>query len=214
MDQASSPLTARRKTSSPCSCSASHSLYRGLIDPRRLPSAAPLPGRGDERRSRALAGVHRRHCARGSGSAVAEVARTHLPHSACCASSFPPARFVWIGRHPGEVLASNVRMWTRDDAACMRSGTARTTSSRDSCARPAGLQRRRSSTVSRELTREQMLWVDFEALQTDPERVLRQILLFAGERPATDERSLANRHRNGAILGPDPPWRARSDAGR
>ncbi len=42
-----------------------------------------------------------------------------------------------------------------------------------------------------EMTREQMLWVDFEALQTDPERVLRQILQFAGERPGHDERSLS-----------------------
>jgi hypothetical protein len=41
-----------------------------------------------------------------------------------------------------------------------------------------------------EMTREQMLWVDFEALQTDPERVLRQILQFAGDRPGHDERSL------------------------
>jgi hypothetical protein len=41
-----------------------------------------------------------------------------------------------------------------------------------------------------EMTREQMLWVDFEALQTDPERVLRQILQFVGGRPGRDERSL------------------------
>ncbi len=42
-----------------------------------------------------------------------------------------------------------------------------------------------------EMTREQMLWVDFEALQTDPERVLRQILHFIGGRPGRDERSLS-----------------------
>ena len=41
-----------------------------------------------------------------------------------------------------------------------------------------------------EMTRDEMLWVDFEALQTDPERVLRQILQFTGGRPGRDERSL------------------------
>jgi hypothetical protein len=40
------------------------------------------------------------------------------------------------------------------------------------------------------MTREQMLWVDFEALQTDPERVLRQILQFVGERPGRGEHTL------------------------
>ena len=39
-----------------------------------------------------------------------------------------------------------------------------------------------------DITREQMLWVDFEALQTDPERVLRQILRFtSGDGPAASE---------------------------
>ena len=41
------------------------------------------------------------------------------------------------------------------------------------------------------MTREQLLWVDFEALQTDPERVLRQILQFVGDRAGRGERSLA-----------------------
>jgi len=47
-------------------------------------------------------------------------------------------------------------------------------------------------------TREQMLWVDFEALQTDPERVLRQILQFTG--PHTSDRPDANEHAHAADI--------------
>src|SRR6185437_13162530 len=91
---------------------------------------------------------------------------------------------------PGEVLSSNVRMWT----------TMMSVYALWDCP-PDMLQRfLREAMVAcsdvlercvAEMPREQMLWVDFEALQTDPERVLRQILQFAGDRPGRSERSLA-----------------------
>jgi hypothetical protein len=103
---------------------------------------------------------------------------------------FPRARFIWIGRHPGEVLASNVRMWTAMTSVyglwdCpqdllqkfLREAMRACSHALEQCVA--------------EMTREQMLWVDFEALQTDPERVLRQILQFTGERPGRSEQTLA-----------------------
>jgi hypothetical protein len=103
---------------------------------------------------------------------------------------FPRARFVWIGRHPGEVFASNVRMW----GAMMRVYALWECAAdmlgrfmRESMRACAGVL----SQCIEEMTREDLLWVDFEALQTDPERVLRQILRFVDHRPGHDERTVA-----------------------
>jgi hypothetical protein len=167
------------------------SIYRGLIDPRRLPECGGAAwsdgGRADvgglERWQSFVASVA------GSGGRTLLKSPGHTFRIPALRKLFPQARFIWIGRHPGEVLASNSRMWTamtnvyalwecREDTL-------------DGFLHEA--IRACSGVLERcmaEMTREQMLWVDFEALQTDPERVLRQILRFTGARPGRDERSV------------------------
>jgi len=165
------------------------SIYRGLLDPRRLlecgEAAWSSEGRHLERWQQFVRGVTAGGSARlllkspGHTFRIPELRRL-----------FPRARFIWIGRHPGEVLASNVRMWS-----AMMSVYALWDCPQDTVQRFLREAFRACSRVLErciaEMTREQMLWVDFEALQTDPERVLRQILQFAGDRPGHGEQSLS-----------------------
>ena len=164
------------------------SIYRGLIDPRRLLDCgrASWSGSGD--------GVDRwQHFVRGiaaGGGRLLLKSPGHTFRMPAMRRLFPRARFVWIGRHPGEVFASNVRMW----GAMMRvyalwecPADMLERFMRESMRACAGVLRQ----CIEEMTREDLLWVDFEALQTDPERVLRQILQFVGHRPGHDERTLA-----------------------
>jgi len=165
------------------------SIYRGLIDPRRLlecgSAAWSVDGEGLERWQAFVKGVGASGTAR-----LLLKSPGHTFRIPALRRLFPRARFVWIGRHPGEVLASNVRMWTT-----MMSVYALWDCPQDILQRFLREAMLACSDVLErciaEMTREQMLWVDFEALQTDPERVLRQILQFAGDRPGRSERSLA-----------------------
>jgi hypothetical protein len=165
------------------------SLYRGLIDPRRLlecGAASWSDGAGDlERWHEFVRGI----AAGGSGRLLLK-SPGHTFRIPALRKIFPRARFIWIGRHPGEVMASNVRMWTS-----MMSVYALWDCPGDVLQRFLREAARACSGVLEycmaEMSREQMLWVDFEALQTDPERVLRQILQFVGSRPGRSERSLA-----------------------
>ena len=165
------------------------SIYRGLIDPRRLlecGAASWSGGGGDLGRWQEFV----RGIAAGAGRRLLLKSPGHTFRIPALRRLFPHARFIWIGRHPGEVLASNVRMWTAMTRVyglwdCPQEILAR-------FLREA--MRACGSVLEQcvaEMTREQLLWVDFEALQTDPERVLRQILQFAGARPERGERSLA-----------------------
>lgn len=164
------------------------SIYRGLIDPRRLPEcgvAAWSAGGGDlERWQEFVRGI-----AAGGGRLLLK-SPGHTFRIPTLRKLFPRARFIWIGRHPGEVLASNVRMWT-----AMTDVYGLWECPKEVLQKFLRDAMRACSHVLEEcvaeMTREQLLWVDFEALQTDPERVLRQILQFAGERPGRSERSLA-----------------------
>jgi hypothetical protein len=151
------------------------SIYRGLIDPRRLPECGGAAWSANEQSA-------------GSARLLLK-SPGHTFRIPTLRRLFPRARFIWMGRHPGEVLASNVRMWTAmtnvyalwECPSDILQGFLR------EAVRACGAVLERCIA---EMTREQMLWVDFEALQTDPERVLRQILQFIGERPGRDERSL------------------------
>ncbi|HEV2442747.1 MAG TPA: sulfotransferase [Steroidobacteraceae bacterium] len=165
------------------------SIYRGLIDPRRLlecgRAAWSSDGGGLERWKEFIRGVSAT-----GGMRLLLKSPGHTFRIPTLRKLFPGARFIWIGRHPGEVLASNVRMWTammsvyalwsRPDDLLQRF-------LRDAMRACGGVLER----CIAEMTREQMMWVDFEALQTDPERVLRQILQFVGDRPGHGEQSLA-----------------------
>ncbi len=166
-----------------------HSLYRGLIDPRRLLECGAVSwsegGAPLERWREFVRGI-----AGAGGGRLLLKSPGHTFRIPMLCKLFPGARFIWIGRHPGEVLASNVRMWS----AMMR------VYALWNCADDVLQQFLREAVRAccrvlerciAEMSREQLLWVDFEALQTDPERVLRQILQFAGNRSSHSERSLA-----------------------
>ena len=165
------------------------SIYRGLIDPRRLLECGAASWSGDggdlERWQEFVRGI-----AAGGGGRLLLKSPGHTFRIPILRRIFPRARFVWIGRHPGEVLASNVRMWT-----AMMSVYALWDCPENSLQEFLHEALRACSRVLEQcvaqMTREQMLWVDFEALQTDPERVLRQILQFAGDRPERGEHTLA-----------------------
>lgn len=164
------------------------SIYRGLIDPRRLLECGASSWSGNDGELERWQAFVRGIAAGGAGRLLLK-SPGHTFRLPALRRLFPAARFIWIGRHPGEVLASNVRMWS----AMMRVyGLWDCTD--DILQRFLREALRACSRVLErciaELAREQMLWVDFEALQTDPERVLRQILRFVGERPGRGEQSL------------------------
>jgi hypothetical protein len=170
------------------------SIYRGLIDPRRLPECGGAAWAGNGGAD--VEGLERWQSfvgsVAGSGGRLLLKSPGHTFRIPALRKLFPRARFIWIGRHPGEVVASNVRMWTAMMSVyalwdCPDHTLQRFL--RDAMRASSGVLER----CIAEMTREQMLWVDFEALQTDPERVLRQILQFAGDRPGRDERSLGER---------------------
>ena len=155
------------------------SIYRGLIDPRRLLECGDASWSGSdgalERWQRFARGI----AASGNGRLLLK-SPGHTFRIPLLRKLFPRARFIWIGRHPGEVLASNARMWS----AMMRVYALWDCPSdmlerflREAMRACTGVLER----CIEDITREQMLWVDFEALQTDPERVLRQILQFTGQ---------------------------------
>ncbi len=164
------------------------SIYRGLIDPRRLLECGAAAWSGDggdlERWQAFVRGV-----AAGGGGRLLLKSPGHAFRIPSLRRLFPAARFIWIGRHPGEILTSNLRMW-----GAMTRVYALWDCTDDVLHRFLREAMRACSRVLErciaEMTREQMLWVDFEALQTDPERVLRQILRFAGARPGHGGQSL------------------------
>lgn len=165
------------------------SIYRGLIDPRRLRECGERAWSGNtgalERWQAFVAGIAAERSER-----LLLKSPGHTFRIPALRRLFPGARFIWIGRHPGEMLASNVRMW-----AAMMSVYGLWDCPND-VLHPflRDAVRACSDVLERcvaEMTREQLLWVDFEALQTDPERVLRQILQFVGSRPGHGDESLA-----------------------
>jgi hypothetical protein len=164
------------------------SIYRGLIDPRRLLECGAASWAGPEQSLERWQTFVRGVAAGGNGRLLLK-SPGHTFRIPTLRKLFPGARFIWIGRHPGEVLASNVRMWT----AMMRlyalwdcpEGTLQKFL-REAMQACSGVLEQ----CVTQMTREQMLWVDFEALQTDPERVLRQILQFVGKRPGRGEHTL------------------------
>lgn len=165
------------------------SIYRALVDPRRLLECGAAAwsggGNGLERWQQFVRGV----AGTGAGRLLLK-SPGHTFRIPTLRTLFPGARFIWIGRHPGEVLASNVRMWTamtRLYALWDCPGDVLQRFLREAMRACSGVLER----CIGEMTREQMLWVDFEALQTDPERVLRQILQFAGTRRDRDENAPA-----------------------
>ena len=181
------------------------SVYRGLIDPRRLCESGARLWSGSEgplsRWQEFLRGI----CGRGAGRLLLK-SPTHTFRLPLIRKVFPRAQFVWIGRDPGDVLASNRRMWS-----AMIS-----TYALWKC--PAGeLDRFLRDAVGAcsavlasglaDMTPERMLWVDYEALQTDAAAVLRQVLRFVGAPAARDPVALQSAVQSAVTHVPIHPGR-------
>ena len=157
------------------------SAYRGFIDPRRLRECGTRLWAGESdplaRWQTFLRGV-----AAGASTRLLLKSPNHSFRLALLSERFPRAQFVWIGRHTGEVLASNAKMWR---AMIDRYGLWGCPSGElegfledmvRACTRVLGEQ-------LRALPKERLLWVDFEALRAEPRAVLRAVLEFLGAEP-------------------------------
>ncbi|HEY2590761.1 MAG TPA: sulfotransferase [Steroidobacteraceae bacterium] len=164
------------------------SVYRGLIDPRRLVECGELLwacNQGSMSRWRDfLRGV-----SQAGADRLLLKSPSHTFRLPLIRQVFPRAHFVWIGRNPGEVLASNFRMWRSMMSTyalweCPADELERfLRAAFDAC----------SATLEgcvAEMPRERMLWVDYDALQSDPGPVLGQVLRFVGAPAAADPRVL------------------------
>jgi omega-hydroxy-beta-dihydromenaquinone-9 sulfotransferase len=160
------------------------SVYRGFIDPRRLRASGERLWRQQEgeltRWQQFVRGVA---AAADPGTRLLLKSPNHSFRLPLLCRWFPRCQFVWLGRHTGEVLASNARMW---QAMCARYALW-------DC--PPGQLEEFLRDMLRacvdvlewcltHLTREQFLWVDFEALRTDPRTVLAAVARFA--QPSAD----------------------------
>jgi hypothetical protein len=171
------------------------SVYRGFIDPRRLPECAALlerqvSGSTDEDLPRwrtFLCGI----AAQAVDRRLLIKSPNHTFRLAQLARWYPRAQFVWIARHSGEVLASNRRMWQAMQQVHGLWGCP-----------PEALEtwlqqalRQCSRVLARaleELPRERLLWVDFEQLRSEPQRTLERVLEFAGAASAGVQQALAS----------------------
>lgn len=174
------------------------SVYRGFIDPRRLPECAELlqASMGSEARSGSelprwrcfLAGI----AAQAAERRLLIKSPNHTFRVAQLASWYPRAQFVWIARHSGEVLASNLRMWRAMHE--LHALWECPPGALESWLRAS--MRECSRVLARcldELPRERLLWVDFEELRAQPRRTLARVLEFAGVGAASEGSPLAAR---------------------
>lgn len=167
------------------------SLYRGFIDPRRLRDCGEQLWSGHEGTLERWQCFVRGLAASAPGSPVLLKSPNHTFRLPLLRSLFPGARFIWLGRHTGEVLASNERMWRAmmevyglwDCPAGALEGFLQDMV----CAAAATIGR-----CLEEMPRERMLWVDFEQLRLNPKETLLRILSF-----------LEARSSSGAPIGPE-----------
>jgi hypothetical protein len=153
------------------------SAYRGFIDPRRLDESAALLRGGDSGLLPRWQDFLRGIASAGSGTRVILKSPNHTFRLPLLRALFPRAQFIWIGRHSGEVLASNLKMWRMmmDHYALWN------------CP-PGALEHFLREALSAytdvlartfdELQSEQMLWIDFEKLRDDPRDQLERVMRF------------------------------------
>ena len=165
------------------------SVYRGLIDPRRLRSC------GQQLWQQREGGLTRwQHFVRGiAASHEARVLLKSPNHSfrlPLLCRLFPRAQFVWIGRNISEVLASNVRMWRAmcEHYALWECPTEQLEGFLDDMVQAcvAVLEWCLES-----LSRERLLWVDFESLCADPRSTLMAVARFTA-RSSSDASAFAH----------------------
>jgi omega-hydroxy-beta-dihydromenaquinone-9 sulfotransferase len=155
------------------------SAYRGFIDPRRLRDCGERLWSGNEGTLDRWQHFLRGLAAGAPGSRLLLKSPNHTFRLPLLRKLFRGAQFVWIGRHTGEMLASNARMWR---AMMDLYGLW-------DCPRGelegflADMVRAGADALGRcleEMPRERMLWVDFEQLRLQPRETLLGILKFVG----------------------------------
>jgi omega-hydroxy-beta-dihydromenaquinone-9 sulfotransferase len=168
------------------------SAYRGFIDPRRLRECGARLWSGSEGSLDRWQDFLRGLVAAAHGTPLLLKSPNHTFRLPMLRSLFPGARFIWIGRHTGEVLASNARMWRSmmNVYGLWECPSGALEGFLDDMVR-AG-----SAVLARaleEMPRERMLWVDFEQLRLRPQETLVRILEFVGvaSNPADVDRALA-----------------------
>jgi hypothetical protein len=165
------------------------SVYRGFIDPRRLGECSKALGSLDDGDLARWQDFIRGVSVGTKTSRLLIKSPSHTFRLPLLRLLFPKAKFVWIGRHTGEVLASNVRMWS---SMIDRYGLWQ-------CP-PDVLNgflldalRTCAVAVARcldDMPPESMLWVDFEELRTNPKLMLTRILRFLDPDFSMDEPAL------------------------
>jgi hypothetical protein len=164
------------------------SIYRGLIDPRRLRECA------DELWSSGTAKLLRwqnflRGLTASAGRPLLLKSPSHTFRLPLMRALFPRAKFVWIGRHTGELLASNARMWQAmadhyglwDFPPEVLEGFLQ------------DMLRACSNVLAwclDEMPSESMLWVDFDELRTDPRQLLQRTWRFLRPDTPADDKAI------------------------
>jgi hypothetical protein len=166
------------------------SVYRGFIDPRRLgecaeelwSSDAGAPNTGALERWRDfLRGL----TATATGTPLLLKSPSHTFRLTFLRQIFPRAKFVWLGRQTGEVLASNLKMWhTMVDRhglwTCPNAVLEDFLRSMlNAC---AGVL----TQCLDDMPRESMLWVDYQGLRTNRVQVLQRVMRFLGPDGTSD----------------------------
>jgi hypothetical protein len=153
------------------------SLYRAFIDPRRLlPCAETLWSSGDaplERWQTFVRGIS----LGASGRRLLLKSPTHTFRMSRLRATFPRARFVWMARNPGEMIASNLKMWRVmfDLYALWPCPTGILEAFLD---RMVEASTRVLTECLDEMHRDNLLWVDFEELRAAPKVTLERVLVF------------------------------------
>ncbi|HTW37331.1 MAG TPA: sulfotransferase [Steroidobacteraceae bacterium] len=166
------------------------SAYRGFIDPRRLRQCGERLWAGGEGQLDRWQDFLRGLVAQAPASRLLLKSPNHTFRLPLLTSLFPAARFVWIGRHTGEVLASNARMWRAmmevyglwDCPPGVLEGFLE------------DMVRAGAAVLARaleEMPQERMLWVDFTELRARPRETLLEILGFVGLDPTDVDHALA-----------------------
>jgi hypothetical protein len=160
------------------------SLYRAFIDPRRLGECAEELWAPQGGAAHADALARWRMFLRGLNAPATHTplllkSPSHTFRLPLLREFFPRAKFLWVGRNPGEMLASNVRMWqamvgSHGLWACP--DAVLNDFLREMLRACAGVLTR----CLDEMPREQLLWVDFEELRERPAEVLQCALRFLG----------------------------------
>jgi hypothetical protein len=153
------------------------SAYRAFIDPRRFPECAASLAQAKESDLLRWQDFMRGLVSAQAASRLLLKSPGHTFRLPLLRDLFPQAKFVFIGRHTGELLESNRRMWRAmlDTYALWTCPGGAVESFLEEA---LGVYARVVEQCLEEMPPERMLWLDFETLRSDPGTTLRSVLRF------------------------------------